>query len=126
MSCSQVKSKIASLQKQLAVAQKELNACAQVDKGDVPSPAIATAIKSQNYSFGVLFTRRKALSKPKNKKKGLTFVSDRRFSSPKEAKQHGKRFAAKHKHKSYAVVLIQKKANAWINWKTGKTNPVKS
>ncbi len=126
MSCNKTKTKIASLKKQLANAEKELKACSQVEKGDVPAPAIAAAIKSQNFSFVVVFKRRKALNKPKNKKKGITFTSDRRFSSQTEANQHGRRFTAKHKHAAYQVALVQKRANAWINWKTGKTNPVKS
>ncbi len=127
MSCNKTKAKIVSLRKQLQAAEKELQVCAQVEQGDVPAPAIASAIKSQRFSFGVLFKRRKALNKPKNRKKGITFTSDRRFSSAKEANQHGRRFTVKHRHSGYQVVFFQsKKANAWINWKTGRTNPVKS
>ncbi len=86
----------------------------EVESGNVPAPEIAALIAKQKFSYGVEFVR----------KNGKVVVSQRRFSSSKEAKQHGTRFTAKHAHKDFAVVRINKRANAWINWKTGKTNPV--
>ncbi len=115
-----------TLASQLAAVEKSIAHLEEVDTGDVPSAAIAKLIKSQSFSFSVIFVRRKALTKPKNGKKGLSFTSDRRFATAKEANQHGRRFAKKHGHESYHAVKVSKKANSWINWKTGKTNPVKS
>ena len=124
MTQSVLKSKRASLVKQLAAIDKQINEVALVDAGDKPAPAIAALIKKQNFSFSVTFVRRKALTKTKRTPKGLSFTSVRRFATEKEAVQHGKRFAKKHNHKSFHVIEVSKKANAWINWKTGKTNPV--
>lgn len=126
MSLNKLKAQEAKLRKQLAGVQKEIANVALVATGDVPAPAIAKLIKSQSFSYSVVFVRRKALNKPKNKKKGLSFTSDRRFATLKEAAQHGRRFAKKHKHESFHAIKVGKKANSWINWATGKTNPVKS
>lgn len=89
-----------------------------VAAGEIPSPEQAELIKKQAHSYGVTFVRRKA-----NKKGQLVLHSDRRFSSREEAEHHGKRFSKKHKHAEFSVCIVQKKANAWVNWKTGKTNP---
>jgi hypothetical protein len=122
----QLQAKAASLRAQLAKLDKEIKSNRLVLSGDVPAPAIAKLIKSQPFSFAVVFVRRKALNKPKNKKKGVSFTSDRRFATMKEAAQHGRRFKVKHKHESFHAIKVSKKANSWINWSTGKTNPVKS
>lgn len=108
----------AALRAQIAAAQRQLRDIEEVESGDKPSSQQAALIRSQPFSFGVSFLRRKA-------KKGVaSFVSNRRFSSAQEAEQHGKRFTKKHKHESFLVVYItNKRANAWINWTTGKTNP---
>jgi len=111
----QIKAEIAKLQSQLQSAEK-------VETGEHPSPSQKKLIDSQDFSYGVHFLRRKALKKGKSP--GSVCVSQRRFSSLKEAKQHGVRFTKKHKHQSFAVTIVSKRANAWINWKTGKTNPV--
>lgn len=120
-----LKLRVASLKQQLGVAETELKDHGKVATGEVPAPAIAKLIKSQAFSFSVTFVRRKALKKAKNGKKGLSFTSDRRFATKKEADQHGKRFSKKHRHESYHAIKVSKKANSWINWETGKTNPVK-
>jgi len=90
----------------------------QVATGEIPSPEQAQRMKAQVHSYGVTFVR----SKPR--KGVLVLHSERRFSSLKEAHHHGKRFTKKHNHAEYSVCIVQKKANAWVNWKTGKTNPV--
>lgn len=115
MTAKQIEAKIASL-------QRELTQVKDVESGDSPSPAQAALIKSQPYSYGVHFERKKVLRKVKSP--GAICVSVRRFTSRKEADQHGRRFAKKHGHKGYDVVRTNKRANAWVNWKTGKTNPV--
>lgn len=124
MSASILKSKRAALVKKLAAIDTQIAEVTQVESGDKPAPAIAALIKSQKFSFSVVFVRRKELTKTKRTPKGLSFTSVRRFSTQKEATQHGRRFAKKHNHKSFHVIEVSKKANAWINWKTGKTNPV--
>lgn len=80
-------------------------------------------------SYGVKFTRRKYLNKIKGPR-GLVScpgdfrVSDRRFATLKEANHHGKRFVEIENHKSYSVFRSNDKVNAYVNWKTGKTNPL--
>lgn len=115
MTAKQIKAKIAELQRSLVEV-------AEVESGDRPSPEQARLIKSQLFSYGVHFERRKVLRKVKSP--GAICVSVRRFTSRKEADQHGKRFSKKHGHRGYDVVRTSKRANAWVNWKTGKTNPV--
>lgn len=97
---------------------------AKVKSGEIPAPAIAALIKSQNFSFAVVFVRSKEPTKPKNKRLGLSFTSDRRFATLKEANQHGYRFKSKHRHAGYHTIKVAKRANSWVNWATGKTNPV--
>lgn len=92
-----------------------------VDRGDIPSPEQQARIDEQQFSFGVHFERRKAIKKGKSP--GVICVSTRYFSSRKEAEHHGKRFTKIHNHVGFDVVRVNKKANAWVNWKTGKTNP---
>lgn len=88
-----------------------------VETGEIPSPEQAKRMKAQVFSYSVTFVRRKA-------RKGKTVLhSVRRFSSRKEAEHHGKRFTKKHNHSEFSVCIMQQKANAWVNWKTGKTNP---
>lgn len=118
---NQLIQKLKSLKKQIEQVERQLDEVDQVNRGDRPSPNQAKLIQSQNFSFGVYFERRKALRKVRCK--GLINKSTRRFSSAKEANQHGKRFAKIHKHVGFTVVKLGQKANAWINWKTGKTNP---
>jgi hypothetical protein len=89
--------------------------------GDVPMPDQAKAMKKP-VSYGVHFTRNRVLRQVRSP--GLVCKSVRRFSSMKEAVQHGKRFMKKHNHASYKIVKVAKRPNAWINWRTGKTNPV--
>lgn len=114
--------KVRAHEKEIAKLNGRIDGINQVEAGDRPAPDIAARIKSQRFSFTVEFTRKKELRKVK--KKGLIFTSDRRFSSAKEANHHGSRFAKKHGHREFHVVKVGQRANAWINWKTGKTNPV--
>lgn len=83
-------------------------------------------------SFGVLFIRKAAIKKSLGKN-GYTaarnagrvdVVSARRFGSQKEALHHGKRFKRIEGHVAFYVIQVNAKPNAWVNWNTGKTNPV--
>ncbi len=121
MTKAQIKAQLAKLGKAYAALEKQLDQVEQVETGDIPSPAQQKLIKSQAYSYGVTFIRRKALKKAAQK--GELRTSQRRFSSRKEAEHHAKRFQKIHKHKDYSVCVVNKRANAWVNWKTGKTNP---
>lgn len=83
----------------------------------------------QIESFGVKFTRRKAITYIKGKygwenSPGRYRVSDRRFATQKEAVHHGKRFTKIENHKSFSVFKSNDEANAYVNWRTGKTNPM--
>ncbi len=84
-------------------------------------------------SFGIRFTRSKpidsAVGKDGNWVKArspgkVKFVSARRFGSVKEAITHGKRFKRIEGHAAYEVVVLKLSPNAWVNFKTGKTNPL--
>jgi len=110
----QLQAKLKALIKQQVDVEDQIAELDEVESGDRPSPEIAAAIRSQKFSYTVEFVRRN----------GTTKGSQRRFSSSKEAGQHGRRFAKKHRHSDYHVVKVAKRANAWINWTTGKTNPV--
>jgi hypothetical protein len=97
------------------------------------TPAQAKALKSRKTSFGIIFTRSKTIeevfhndgSYSKARFAGkLKVPSLRRFISKEEATAHAKRFKRIEKHKSFEIVLVKKAPNAWVNVKTGKTNPV--
>lgn len=84
-------------------------------------------------SFGVEFTRRKAIKTAKGRNgqavaaraAGKTvFLSIRRFGSEAEAKIHGRRFTKIEGHVGFRVLLLKLKPNAWVNLKTKKTNPL--
>lgn len=84
-------------------------------------------------SFGVLFVRGKSITKIRNPNGKLVearnagepvVVSVRRFASVNEAAHHGKRFKKIEGHKSFHVIFVNAKPNAWVNEKTGKTNPL--
>ncbi len=111
-----------SLLARVAIVDHQIDNAVAVHAGDKPVPAIARKINNQKFSFGVKFTRKKVLRKVKNP--GLTFTSQRRFATKAEASTHGRRFQKKHGHKSFEVVRVNKRANAWVNPRTGKTNPV--
>lgn len=117
-----LKAKIKALKAKITVHEKELAQHQKVHDGYAPAPAIARLIAKQAFSFGVTFLRRKALRKVTQP--GLKRKSTRRFATRKEAEQHGRRFQRKHGHKSFVIAKVAKRANAWINWRTGKTNPV--
>lgn len=118
---AQLKAELKALEKKGFQVLKEIQVIEEVETGDRPSPAQQKLIAAQAFSYGVHFERRKSLKEVRSP--GAICVSQRRFSSRKEAEQHGKRFAKKHHHKGFDVVRVNKRANAWINWKTGKTNP---
>lgn len=111
-----------ALKSELKRIQSELAHIAEVKSGDRPAPEIERLIKSQSFSYGVRFTRSKALKR--SPRPGIAFTSVRRFATRKEAEQHAKRFARKHGHKKAEIMRVNKRANAWVNWLTGKTNPV--
>lgn len=117
-----LKAKIKALTKQISVHEKALETIEAIESGDLPSADQAKRIKSQPYSFGVHFERSKVLRKVRSP--GGINRSLRRFGTQKEAVQHGKRFTKIHHHKGFTIVRVSKRANAWINWRTGKTNPV--
>lgn len=117
-----LKSKIKTTERTLAGLREELAAVGEVKSGDRPNCEQAKLMKSQRFSFTVHFERNKVLRKVRSP--GAVCKSLRRFTSRKEAIQHGKRFSRIHRHKGYEVVRVAKRANAWINWRTGKTNPV--
>lgn len=110
------------LRKQIGEVQAQLAHLDDVEEGDKPDAGQASRIKSQKFSFTVHFERSKSLKKVRSP--GAVCVSERRFTTSKEAAHHAKRFAKQHKHKDFTVVMVNKRANAWINWTTGKTNPV--
>lgn len=95
--------------------------------------AQSDALRRRKTSFGVLFQRRKAITKIKDRsgkrvaaRAAGEFVvtSPRLFSTSAEANHHGKRFARIEGHKAYWVTFVEKAPNAWVNFKTGKTNPL--
>ena len=90
-------------------------------------------LRRQTYSFGVLFVRNKGIAKVKNSHGewvaaraagSLVVTSPRLFGTLAEAKHHGKRFARIENHKEFHVIFTEKKPNAFVNFKTGKTNPL--
>lgn len=112
----------AHINRQIEALQKRYDHIDEVIEGDKPDDAQAARIKSQRYSYGVHFVRRKALRRVRSP--SAVCKSLRRFTTPKEAAQHGKRFTRINRHKGFKVVKVSMRANAWINWVTGKTNPV--
>lgn len=80
-------------------------------------------------SYGVKFTRRKNLSEIRGpngwvNSPGKIRTSTRRFATRREAMQHGRRFKKIEGHKAFSVFKSTDRVNAWINWITGKTNPI--
>ncbi len=87
----------------------------------------------RSTSYGVLFVRSKLITKalgaagkfvPAQNAGEPVTLSARRFGSIREASLHGKRFKRIEGHKAFHVVVNDRKPNAWINYRTGKTNPV--
>jgi len=87
----------------------------------------------RSTSFGVLFVRGRTINKVQDAKGNWVMsrypdqpvvLSVRRFGSEQEAKLHGRRFRKLEGHKDFFVVLQNAKPNAWVNLKTGKTNPL--
>ena len=87
----------------------------------------------KSISFGVLFVRSKPINKAKGSNGKMTearnpgqhvVLSVRRFGSSEEANIHGRRFKRIEGHHAFYVVILKSKPNAWVNLKTGKTNPL--
>lgn len=98
----------------------------------VPTTQQKRALR-RSTSFGVVFERRKAITQYRDENGNLksvrspgrvTFTSARRFGSENEAKRHGKRFMRLENHRSFKVITVKLAPNAWVNLRTGKTNPV--
>jgi hypothetical protein len=89
----------------------------EVDLGNIPSVAQRELMATQLFSYGVTFQRSKAVNGE------VILTSTRTFTTEDEAIHHGERFSEKHGHAGFTVVPSNNKANAWVNWKTGKTNP---
>lgn len=90
-------------------------------------------LRRQKTSFGVLFVRSRAITQVSNSKGELVSAKDpgslvttsvRRFGTSAEARHHGKRFARIEKHTAFHVIFVEKGPNAYVNFKTGKTNPL--
>jgi hypothetical protein len=90
-------------------------------------------LRRQKTSFGVLFVRAKAITTVRNAKNArvpapspgsLVVTSARRFGTSKEAQHHGKRFKRIEKHQAFHVIFVEKGPNAFVNFATGKTNPL--
>lgn len=113
---------------------KPLRRTAAPKKPQAPKPnAAQRKAFRRKTSFGVVFERRKAITQVHNKAGEwvkarspgkMEVTSERRFGSEKEAKIHGRRFTRIEGHRGFEVVVLKLKPNAWINWKTGKTNPL--
>lgn len=96
-----------------------------------PTKAQRDALRRKT-SFGVLFVRSKAITEAagargwtKARNAGsLVTLSVRRFGTAKEASIHGKRFKRLEGHQAFYVVLQDAQPNAWVNLKTGRTNPL--
>jgi hypothetical protein len=94
-----------------------------------PTPAQQDKIDNQQFSFGIRFIRAKALTEVKGPggwvpSPGLTVVSERTFGTKSEATNHAKRFRDIEGHYGFEIIEVDSPPNAWVNEKTGKTNPV--
>lgn len=87
----------------------------------------------RSTSFGVLFIRGRSINQVRDANGNWVMsrypdqpvvLSVRRFGSQEEATIHGRRFKKLEGHKNFFVVLQNSKPNAWVNLKTGKTNPL--
>lgn len=98
-----------------------------------PTAAQARALRSQKTSFGILFVRTTPIETVRDRhgewvaarkpgKHGV--LSVRRFATDKEAVRHARRFTRLHGHETFAVVALKQRPNAWVNARTGKTNPL--
>jgi hypothetical protein len=95
----------------------------------LPTPAQQKRIEKQRFSWGIRFKRSKKIDEIRTKdgwarKSGSFRVSDRLFGTRDEARIHAKRYLKIEGHKSFEVYKVSKRPNAWVNQKTGKTNPV--
>jgi len=104
-----------------------------MDKKVIKPTAQQRKALKRKTSFGVEFTRRRAITKAKGRNGEnvkaraagkLVVVSVRRFGSEVEAKIHGRRFTRIEGHKGFRVLLLKLSPNAWVNLKTKKTNPL--
>jgi hypothetical protein len=97
-----------------------------------PTPEQRRAMRRKT-SFGVVFIRRSPIDEVKNKNGDWVkarspgkpeVTSLRRFGSVAEAKRHGSRFKRIENHKGFKVIVVKKSPNAYVNLRTGKTNPL--
>lgn len=95
--------------------------------------AQADALRRRKTSFGVVFVRSRPIRKVKDRDGKLVLArnsgevvvpSQRLFATDKEASHHGKRFVRLEGHRSFFVTFVRKSPNAWVNFKSGKTNPL--
>lgn len=89
----------------------------------------AWALLRQKFSFSVKFTRNPKIKEVLDSQGSWVpatkqFVSGRRFGTSGEATKHGRRFAKLEGHKSFRIVKVSDKPNAFVNTKTGRTNPI--
>jgi hypothetical protein len=96
-----------------------------------PTAAQQARIDSQNFSFGIKFTRSRALKEVRTTSgwkavdNATVATSARYFGTYAEAETHAKRYVVIEKHKSFEIFTATGIApNAWVNEATGKTNPV--
>lgn len=121
--------KIESILLILAQLKEEVSQLSETSGKTQPSHNQQKRIDNQRYAYGVKFVRAKKLAKIKGvtgweSKPGLVRVSERLFGTRDESLTHARRFVKIYSHKSYKVMKVNKRPNAWVNEKTGKTNPV--
>lgn len=118
--------------RKLAVQEKEQKQAARKHKGFITCKQAITLVK-QGFSYAVKFTRKAAITERSDGHGGWVEVenpgsrvltSSRRFGTAREATIHGRRFMKLEGHRKFTVVKTKDKPNAWVNLKTGKTNPL--
>ena len=103
-----------------AFAPKAVVAAAAVEAA--PEVAVVNPIPDQAYSFAVNYVRKDQVkdgvvaANPRN-------PSVRRFATEKDARNHALRFVKEQGHRGYWLSRTNDRPNAWINPKTGLTNP---
>lgn len=89
---------------------------------DKPSAAQASRLRNSRTSFAVNYVRTKDLANgavTANKRN----PSVRRFGTAEEAQHHALRFVEKQGHLGFYITSAKARPNAWVNEKTGLTNP---
>ena len=88
------------------------------------SVAQQRVLHNQKWSIEVYFVRPGDLRPDGSVAANNRNPSSRRFGSQEEATHHALRFVAKENHAGFYTVKSHQRPNAWVNWKTGLTNPV--